>query len=290
MIDEDRLSGLSEDEVIELLYSHDHSQQDNLEHVDKMLAGFEALVKGVDKNNANDANYFIGGISPYLHIGAEAGFWDNLKESSKILVEGIKKVVKEIMDYYGGDGQRQVDDADSKSAAAIETMEKLDGAVPVPDGSPLLSKDKYFKAPTVDGLDEEQLTLVNSAIGTMNTAVSKLDGVKKVGDLVTALKGIRDASINSAKSITEAIKKSAGDASTAADKVNNVSEPSESENNEVKNAKKQEVQEQIKDVKGKGNGMKKIAGLRNKFLAPALVVVGCVSQVEKLKDNKEFKG
>lgn len=291
MIDEDRLSGLSEDEVIELLYSHGRGHGDDLDHVDKMLVGFEALVVGVNESNTRAAGYFIGAASPYMSVtGLEAGFWDNLKESTKILVDGIKKVVKEIIDYYGGDGQRQLDDADKKSAAAIETMEKLDGSVPVPEGSPLLSKEKYFKAPGVDSLDDEQLTLVNNAIATMNGAVDKLADVKKVGDLVTVLKGIRDASISSAKSISEAIKKSAGDASTAADKISNPTAPSESENNEVQTAKKQEIQEQIKDTKTKGNSVKKIAGLRNKFLAPALVVVGVVAQVEKLKENKEFKG
>lgn len=291
MIDEDRLSGLSEDEVVEALYAHGNHREEDFDHIDKMLGGFEALVAGVDANNRNNANYFIGGASPYMNVsGIEAGFWDNLKETSKVLVDGIKKIVKEIMDYYSGDGQRQLDDADKKSAAAIETLSKLDAAVPVPEGSPLLSKEKYFKAPGVDSLDDEQLTLVNNAIATMNGAVDKLTDVKKVGDLVNVLKGIRDASISSAKSISEAIKKSAGDASTAADKISNPDAPSESENNEVKTAKKQEVQEQVKETKNKGNAMKKIAGLRNKFLAPALVVVGVVSQVEKLKDNKEFKG
>lgn len=289
MIDEDRLRGLSEEQIEELL-NEEGTPIDDVEHHVKILDGFESILKnGFGLIQGNEA-YFVGAVSPYHFVGAEDKFWDKLKDTTRVLVEGIKKLAKEIYDYYTGDGQKQIDDADAKSNSAVEAMGKLNASIPVPEGNALLKKEKYFKPPSVEGLDEDQLSLVNGAISKMNSAVDKLDGVKTVGDLVNAYKGIRDASIESAKSITDAIKKAASDASSAADKLNSPDIPKDDEANDVKSAKKEEIQNQTKEAKEKGNGVSKIGKLRNKFLSPALVISGCLSQVEKLKDNKEFKG
>ena len=232
----------------------------------------------------------INGTEGYLDIVGQEDFWDKVKDMSKKIYEGITKAVNEIVKYYTGDGTRAIEDAEKNLKTAIETMKKLNASVPIPENSPLIKKEKYFKAPKVEGLDETDLTIANKAISDINSAVDKVTSAKTVGELVSALEGIGNASIASSKTITEQIKKDASEASQAANKINNPSIPSSNEEPDVKKAKQEEIQVGINVAKEKGNGVKKIASIRNKFLAPALVVVGCVGQVEKLKENKQFKG
>lgn len=262
-------------------------------HADKMMEGFESLLKrlpGDWDSLQGSEHYFIGGMRPYAYIGSEAGFWDNIKASSKVVYEAIRKAVSEIKTYFTGDGQKQIDEIDAKSKAAIEGMGKLNGSIPVPEGNSLIKKEKYFKAPSLDGLTESQLSTVNGAISSINSAVSKLDGVNNVGGLINALQGIRDESIKAAKDITNLINKESSETLQAADKLQNPDVPKDDEQNEVKEAKKKEVQENTAEAKAKAKAISKLGSIRNNFLSPAKVVSSSLSQVEKLKEEKEFKG
>lgn len=292
MIDEDRLAGLTAEEVEEVIAAHNGNVEDGVDHPVAMLDGFESLLKSKFDPSQFSGNerYFIGAMRPYAIVGNEAGFWDNVKESSKVIYDTLIKAINEITNYFTGDSTKQITDAETKYQSAIEAMKKINGSIPVPENSALLTKEKYFKEPSVDGLNDTDLTIVNKGIADIKAAVSKLDGVKDVTGLIAGLDAIGSASISSANAVTNQIKKDASEASAAAGKIQNPTLPKDDEAPEVKKAKQDEIQQDIKDAKDKGNGVKKIAAIRNKFLAPALVVAASLSGVEKLKENKEFKG
>lgn len=290
MLDEDRFTGLTQEEIEEVI--DNHIVMNDLDHSLMMIEGLCSIIEknyDVDKF-AGIEHYFIGGMTPYAYVGNESAFWDKFKESSKKVLELIKEAIKKITDYFDGDGQKQVEETEKKLKEAIETLKSINGSIPVPEDHPLLNKEKYFKEPKIEGLGEDDSKIVKKAIEDMNSAINTMERIKSIGDLVAGLELIGNTSIKAAKSIAEQIKKNASEANKTINEAQSPDIPKDDEPKEVQESKKEEAKQDLNEAKNKGNEIKRLASIRNKFLAPAIVVVNSVSQVQKLKDNKEFKG
>lgn len=262
----------------------------DLEHINMILSGYEAYLNNVTlKELSGSERYFLNVGMCYGISGTEAGFWDKVKETASKTYEMLKNIIRNIISYFTGDGQRAIDDSKNDLSDTIKALKELDPNIPIPEGSKLLKAERYFKPPSVEGLDEESIKVVNSEINKLETIIKAVVSSDKIGPLVTQLEALGNASVSSAQVITDLIKKISKEADTSIEKMKSPDIPKENDTKEVQDGKKQETQEDIKQAKTKTNNTKKLAAIRNKFLAPSKVVIGLRNEVEKLKDDKSFK-
>lgn len=262
----------------------------DLEHINMILSGYEAYLNNVTlKELSGSERYFLNVGMCYGISGTEVGFWDKVKETASKTYEMLKNIIRNIISYFTGDGQRAIDDSKNDLSDTIKALKELDPNIPIPEGSKLLKAERYFKPPSVEGLDEESIKVVNSEINKLETIIKAVVSSDKIGPLVTQLEALGNASVSSAQVITDLIKKISKEADTSIEKMKSPDIPKENDTKEVQDGKKQETQEDIKQAKTKTNNTKKLAAIRNKFLAPSKVVIGLRNEVEKLKDDKSFK-
>lgn len=288
MIDSDRLTGLTEEEIDDLLSTHGRSEEveSDLNHAAKTITGFCSFTSG----SGSELNYFLGiaKANGFVH-GMEAGYWDKIKETSGTVFRTLSDAIKNITDFFTGDGQKQIDDAKDKSEGALSAINKIDPRTPVNENSRLLNHGRYFKAPSLENIDEEDIDDLKTASTAITNAIKELDNVKTVGDLYNTYIKIQKASLTAAQSITDKIRKKASEASTATGALQKIKVPADKDEKEVKEALKLESEETIKSAKRKTESLRKLASLRNRFLAPTMVIVGSVTDAQALQ-NKTFKG
>lgn len=272
------------------LENDDVKLNSDLDHIDMILTGYETYLSNISlKELSGCEKYYLNVGMCYGISGSEGGFWDKVKETASKTYEMLKNIIKNIISYFTGDGQRAIDDSKNELGDVIKALKELNTNIPIPEGSKLLKAERYFKPPSVEGLDEESIKTVNTEINKIDSIVKAVVSSDRVGPLVTQLEVLGNASVSSAQVITDLIKKISKEADTSIEKMKTPGIPKEGEVKEVQDSKKQETQEDIKQAKTKTNNTKKLASIRNKFLAPSKVVIGLRNEVEKLKNDKSFK-
>lgn len=276
-------------------YEQSHLEEPPLHVMDiplEVVEGLEHLLR-----TRFDPTQFVGSeqyVVDYLKYsdvqGLEAGFWDNFKDMITKLAKAIKEGAKDFYDFFMNDGQKQIDDTKVKVENALKAMKDVNGNIPIPDDSNLISPAKYFKKPSVEGLDEKTLSVVNAAITAIEASMNGLESVNNVATLIDKLSAISTASIEQAQKISDLIKGQSTAVTKSADDLTKITPPQEGDESQTKDSKKIETQEKMKKAKSDGNGLKKLAAYRNKILAPALVVANSLPGVVKLKETKSFKG
>jgi hypothetical protein len=270
---------------------------EDFDHIENLYSGFESLFYG-DKNiNLNSVigceKYFLIVSQLYGYAGTEGAFWDGVKKAATTLYEAIKNTLKKIKDFFfGGEGEAQASKAIEDATESLNSISDLDPNTPIPENSPVLNPDKYFKKGKGEKFEEafKEDSALKGLYDSVESLVGNVKNCKTVGEFKTWCKSYTDKVINLSKTATLSLKSSLDDASSAAENMKNPKAPAEDAPKEVQEAAKLENKEKVDEAKEETRVSKFCAQIRTSAVASLMAITSTINNVKNIKPESEFKG
>lgn len=268
--------------------------ESDMVHLVRSLEGCCAYLSAQSENLPadiqNDVAYFIGVAKANNLIGGmESKAWDKIKEKASSLYEVLLKVVKSIKAFFSNEGKQQLRDAKDNSNSTLEAMSKIDATTPINENSRLLLQNRYFKVPSLENLEAEDVEIITTYNRAFEEITNRLKNVSTVGNLISVYKDLQKASLKASDELTLKINKAIGETHAAIGEMMEKKEPksADGESVVVEENTKQKSRGGIDLAKQKAKALQRLASLRNKFLAPCFVITGSLANVESLKNKNQ---
>lgn len=225
--------------------------------------------------------------------GKMKAYADSVKKVAQNLYKNLIDMLKRVREYFFGEGEQAAVEAAKDATEAVEGLNALQGAAPVPDDAAARDPNVFMKA--LQGGEEFQEILkeypdLASAIDKVSKAAQNIGNSDTVVKLRTNYAELVKSANAGIQSVGGALRRCLSEAEKKTNELKNPKVPEEGDTTEVKEGIKQENSQVIEQAKENTKKARLIGGVRNKLVA-ALNAVSAQSKTVKDKPpQSKFKG
>lgn len=218
---------------------------------------------------------------------------DSVKKVAQGLYKNLIDMLKRVREYFFGEGEEAAVEAAKSATEAVEALNELQGAAPIPDDA--AARDAGIFAKALQGGEEFQEVLkqypdLAAAIDRVNKAAQTIGNSDTVAKLRTSYADLVKSANAGIQSVSGALRRCLSEAEKKTNELKNPKVPAEGDTTEVKEGIKQENAQAIEQAKEETKKARIIGGVRNKLVA-ALNAVSTQSKTVKDKPpQSKFKG
>lgn len=269
-----------------------YEAESELTHVEAVLDGYGSLLgKELSPTMALAGNeaYAWGVLSIY---GGE-DWVENLKKGAETVYNSIIETLKKIKDFFFGDGEKRVEDADARANESLQAMGKLDLEAPIKEDSTITNPLSYLKG-IQESVDLEKVyekyPNVKTAMENISSSIGKVKDSKTIGQLGAVFQDARKKAADAGSAISSTLKKAIDDAEKKANEMRSPKTAEADSNEEVKSALKEEHKATTEEAKEQVKETRILAGLQNKIVTFLNAIGTNAGKVKGEQEPSKFKG
>lgn len=290
-------SNVVDDELTEfpVIDSQVACPEGDIDHVVQVLDGYSSLLNKEQLDFAAMSGAEAYGLTVLkLHGFQGSESWvDTLKSSAEAAYKAIIETLKNIKEFFFGDGKKLAEEADKKAVESLESLSKLDMEAPIKEESKLTNPLTYFKG-VGESVELENLMkkypALETALENCKAATSRIANAKTVGQLGAVYSEMRKKASEASKTITQVLEQSVKQAETAAEKMRKGPSVTEDATSEIQQAAKAEQKEAVDTAKEETKGTKLLGSIRTKVTAMLNAISNNANSVKPETKESEFKG
>lgn len=268
---------------------------DEIEHIETVLDGYSELLTKEDMgmNNLQGSECYAMTVLQLRGYAGCESWTESLKKGAEAAYKAIIDILRSIKEFFFGEGEKQVQAADTKAQDAVEAMAELPKEAPIPEDSKAKEPSSYFK-----GVGEsvelnkllEKHPSIKQAIDKLSQSVSRVSNSQTVGQLGAVYQDIRKSASSLGSEVSKKLKDTLSAAEKSAEKIKTPKTVSDDAPQEVKDATKAEHKENVDAAKEETKESRILAGLRNKIVTVLNSISSNAKTVKVEKPESEFKG
>lgn len=262
------------------------------QHMEDVLTGYADLLSRDEVNELSVSGNEAYALSVLRIYGMES-WTESIKKGAEAAYKAIVETLKKIKDFFFGDGEKRVEEADSKAGESVKAMAALDMNAPLQEESKAKNPLTFFK-----GLQEsaelekvfEKYPSVKTAMDKISASVGRVKDSETVGQLGAVYQDMRKSAAAAGTAISGSLRKALTEAEKKANAMRNPKTLPEDATAEMKAAAKEEHQAVVTDAREDTKETRVLAGLQNRIVSMLNAIGSSASSIKGEKKESEFKG